>query len=93
MAILRSLDGKFFEVPDEELLWQDPLPAVDHELVDADDIASLENALRSLEGIPGRSWTGRSRTRRLKGTAASVSAQVSLFNRMAASSSSARPST
>jgi catalase-peroxidase len=30
------------EVPDEELIWQDPVPAVDHELVDASDIASLK---------------------------------------------------
>ena len=29
-------------VPQEELLWQDPVPAVDHELVDADDIAALK---------------------------------------------------
>ena len=30
------------EVPTEVLLWQDPLPAVDHALVGADDIASLK---------------------------------------------------
>jgi catalase-peroxidase len=30
------------EVPAEELIWQDPVPAVDHELVDAQDIASLK---------------------------------------------------
>jgi catalase-peroxidase len=30
------------EVPDEQLLWQDPLPALDHELVDARDIAALK---------------------------------------------------
>ena len=30
------------EVPDEELLWQDPVPAVDHELIGADDIAALK---------------------------------------------------
>ena len=29
-------------VPDEELLWQDPVPAADHELVDEDDIAALK---------------------------------------------------
>ncbi|HRW10836.1 MAG TPA: catalase-peroxidase, partial [Caldilineaceae bacterium] len=27
------------EVPEEELIWQDPIPAVDHELVNAQDIA------------------------------------------------------
>ncbi|MEU5879579.1 catalase/peroxidase HPI [Spirillospora sp. NPDC047279] len=30
------------EVPSEVLLWQDPLPAVTHELVDAADVASLK---------------------------------------------------
>ncbi len=30
------------EVPDEVLIWQDPVPAVDHELVDDADIASLK---------------------------------------------------
>ncbi len=30
------------EVPQEELLWQDPIPAVDHELIDAADIADLK---------------------------------------------------
>ncbi|MBL4835195.1 MAG: catalase/peroxidase HPI [Pseudomonas sp.] len=29
-------------VPQEELIWQDPLPAVEHELIDAKDIASLK---------------------------------------------------
>jgi catalase-peroxidase len=30
------------EVPAEELIWQDPIPAVDHKLIDAEDIASLK---------------------------------------------------
>jgi catalase-peroxidase len=30
------------EVPAEVLLWQDPVPAVDHELIDADDAADLK---------------------------------------------------
>jgi catalase-peroxidase len=29
-------------VPQESLLWQDPVPAVDHELVGADDVAALK---------------------------------------------------
>jgi catalase-peroxidase len=33
------------EVPDEELIWQDPVPAVDHELVDAKDVAALKEQL------------------------------------------------
>ncbi|MGB0543564.1 MAG: catalase/peroxidase HPI [Longimicrobiales bacterium] len=32
-------------VPDEDLIWQDPVPAVDHELVDADDIAALKTTI------------------------------------------------
>jgi catalase-peroxidase len=30
------------EVPAEELIWQDPIPAVDHKLIDGPDIASLK---------------------------------------------------
>ena len=30
------------EVPQEELLWQDPIPAVDHVLIDENDIAALK---------------------------------------------------
>jgi catalase-peroxidase len=29
-------------VPQEQLLWQDPIPSVDHELVGADDVAALK---------------------------------------------------
>ena len=33
------------EVPAEELIWQDPVPAVDHTLIDAQDIASLKGRI------------------------------------------------
>ena len=33
------------EVPTEILLWQDPLPAVDHELVGAEDVAALKEQI------------------------------------------------
>jgi catalase-peroxidase len=33
------------DVPTEELIWQDPIPAVDHELIDAKDIASLKGKI------------------------------------------------
>ena len=33
------------EVPDEQLIWQDPVPAVDHELVDDADVAALKTAI------------------------------------------------
>jgi catalase-peroxidase len=35
------------EVPDEELIWQDPVPAVDHALIDAQDVAALKDKLLS----------------------------------------------
>ncbi|HEY1135786.1 MAG TPA: catalase/peroxidase HPI [Nocardioides sp.] len=35
------------EVPTEELLWQDPVPAVDHELIDGEDIAFLKSEVLS----------------------------------------------
>jgi catalase-peroxidase len=33
------------EVPDEELIWQDPVPAVDHDLIGVADIAALKAKL------------------------------------------------
>lgn len=33
------------EVPAEDLIWQDPVPALDHELVNADDIADLKTKI------------------------------------------------
>lgn len=33
------------EVPDEDLIWQDPVPAVDHELIDEHDIATLKSRI------------------------------------------------
>jgi len=33
------------EVPAEELIWQDPMPAVDHELIDEKDIADLKGKI------------------------------------------------
>jgi len=39
------------EVPEEVLIWQDPVPAVDHPLVDATDIAELKAAILAT-GLP-----------------------------------------
>jgi catalase-peroxidase len=39
------------EVPSEELLWQDPVPAVDHELIDTNDIAELKDRILT-SGLP-----------------------------------------
>ena len=35
------------EVPKEDLIWQDPVPAVDHELINAADIAKLKSEILS----------------------------------------------
>jgi catalase-peroxidase len=35
------------EVPGEDLIWQDPVPAVDHPLIDASDISTLKATLLS----------------------------------------------
>ncbi|MEO0554463.1 MAG: catalase/peroxidase HPI [Bacteroidota bacterium] len=35
------------EIPEEEFIWQDPIPAVDHELVNAKDIAALKAKIRN----------------------------------------------
>jgi catalase-peroxidase len=39
------------EVPEEELIWQDPVPAVNHELIDEQDIAELKGKILS-SGLP-----------------------------------------
>ncbi len=33
------------EVPEEDLIWQDPIPPVDHELIDAQDAANLKKQI------------------------------------------------
>jgi len=33
------------EVPAEDLIWQDPIPAVDHELIDNEDVTHLKNKI------------------------------------------------
>jgi catalase-peroxidase len=52
------------EVPSEELIWQDPVPAVDHPLVDAADIASLKSQLLasglSVGQLVGTAWAAAS---------------------------------
>ena len=40
------------EVPAEELIWQDPIPAVDHALIDANDVASLKGKILA-SGLSG----------------------------------------
>jgi catalase-peroxidase len=39
------------EIPKEELLWQDPIPAVNHKLIDDKDVAALKSRILA-SGIP-----------------------------------------
>ncbi|MHC1743340.1 MAG: catalase/peroxidase HPI [Syntrophobacteraceae bacterium] len=52
------------EVPAEELIWQDPVPAVDHELINAQDIAALKAKIlasgRSISELVSTAWTSAS---------------------------------
>ncbi len=55
------------EVPAEELIWQDPIPAVDHPLVDAQDVESLKkkvlaSGLASAQ-LVGTAWASASNFR------------------------------
>jgi len=48
------------EVPAEELIWQDPVPSVDHKLIDAKDIAALKGKIlasgHSISELVGTAW-------------------------------------
>jgi catalase-peroxidase len=48
------------EIPAEELIWQDPVPAVDHKLIDAKDIADLKAKILasglSIAELVGTAW-------------------------------------
>jgi catalase-peroxidase len=52
------------EVPEEELIWQDPVPPVDHELIDAHDIADLKGKILasglSIPELVSTAWTSAS---------------------------------
>ncbi|WP_306311546.1 catalase/peroxidase HPI [Streptomyces hydrogenans] len=52
------------EVPSEELLWQDPLPARTHELVDAADVAALKEQILASDltvaQLVGAAWASAS---------------------------------
>jgi catalase-peroxidase len=52
------------DVPAEELIWQDPIPAVDHELIDAHDIADLKAKILasglSISELVGTTWASAS---------------------------------
>lgn len=48
------------EVPDEELIWQDPIPKLDHEVVDDADISALKAEILasdlSISALVGAAW-------------------------------------
>jgi catalase-peroxidase len=52
------------EVPAEELIWQDPVPAVDHELIDTRDIADLKGKILasglSISDLVSTAWASAS---------------------------------
>jgi catalase-peroxidase len=52
------------EVPSEELIWQDPIPAVNHELIDAHDIGSLKGEILtsglSISDLVSTAWASAS---------------------------------
>ncbi|MEX2031583.1 MAG: peroxidase family protein, partial [Dehalococcoidia bacterium] len=52
------------EVPDEQLIWQDPVPAPDHPLVDDQDIAVLKSSILgsglSLSQLVATAWSSAS---------------------------------
>jgi catalase-peroxidase len=52
------------EVPAEDLIWQDPVPALDHELIDAQDIAALKGKILdsglSLAELVATAWASAS---------------------------------
>ncbi|MGA0849785.1 MAG: catalase/peroxidase HPI, partial [Chthoniobacterales bacterium] len=52
------------DVPKEELIWQDPIPAVDHPLVDAKDVAALKKKVLdsglTVAELVGTAWASAS---------------------------------
>lgn len=52
------------EVPEEDLLWQDPIPAVTHNLIDEQDIAGLKGKIRdsglSVSELVSTAWASAS---------------------------------
>jgi catalase-peroxidase len=52
------------EVPDEEFVWQDPIPALDHEVIDREDIRQLKDAIMgsglSISELVSTAWASAS---------------------------------
>ena len=56
------------EVPEEDLIWQDPIPAADYNLVDENDIADLKTRILasglSIAEMVSTAWSSASTFRR-----------------------------
>jgi catalase-peroxidase len=52
------------EVPTEELIWQDPVPAIDHKLIDENDVEALKSNIKasglSVSQLVGTAWASAS---------------------------------
>ena len=83
-------------VPKETLIWQDPIPAVDHPLIGEEDIAALKAKILAVRPVGVRSWCRRRgpRPRRSAAptSAAARTARASASRRRRTGRSTSRPS-
>ncbi len=70
------------EVPEEVLIWQDPVPAVDHPLISDHDIASLKSDILktgiSVSQLVGTAWASASTYRKSDGRGGANGARIQL---------------
>ncbi len=70
------------EVPEEVLIWQDPVPAVDHALIDANDIKLLKEQVLatgiSVSQLVGTAWASASTYRNSDGRGGANGARIRL---------------
>jgi catalase-peroxidase len=74
------------EVPVEELLWQDPIPAVDHKLIEAKDIAALKSKILAsgltVSQLVSTAWASASTFRGSDKRGGANGARIRLFTRV-----------